>query len=84
VLRSTFFEKRLGDRLMSGRGGAMRLDARDLAFKDFDPLAQFVARQRIERLLDQRCQHIVAAAGKVVIVHGASSWSVNSIRARDC
>ncbi len=48
-------------------------------------VAQLVHRQRIERLLDQCREHIVAAAGKVVIVHGVSSLAGPCAeKARDC
>ena len=82
-------EQRLGDRLVAGRGAAVRLDALDLAFEYFDTLAQFIDRQRIERLFDQGREYIVAAAGKVVIVNGQSFLApslslVPDLKARDC
>src|SRR3546814_10182619 len=65
-------EQRLGDCLVARRGGLVRPDALDLGFEQRDAFVEFVHRQRIEWLADQRREHVALAAGKVVIGHGAS------------
>src|SRR3546814_7974429 len=49
-------EQRLGDCLVARRGGLVRPDALDLGFEQRDAFVEFVHRQRIEWLADQRSE----------------------------
>lgn len=66
----TLAEQCLGRGLLARGGGPVRADAFDFSFERGDARVEFIDRQRIERLADERAQHIVAAARKLVIVHG--------------
>ena len=56
---------------MLGCGVHVRFDAGDLRPQDFDPLLQFLDRQRIEVLPAERDERIVGLAGEEIVgIHG--------------
>jgi hypothetical protein len=67
-------EQLIGGGTMLVDGGAMRFDAGDFGFQYFDPLRQFVLRQRPQILLDEQGQRIARPAGEeIVVIHGTRS-----------
>ena len=82
-------EQRLGARLEAAGGRLVILRAGDFRFQNRYALVEFRDRKRVERLARQRGKHVVAAAGKVVIFHGAFFLSQSLLlsryyKARDC